>query len=89
VVGLNPTDRHQGVTASVQGLGGEIFQLPDLVATEGNPRIAVLAFGPNIDLATEAFRQSGEGVDRRWPKEKWFPAKVIEAHSVILQSVVS
>jgi hypothetical protein len=85
---LDPAYRHKRVAAGVQGLSGEILKLADFVATEGDSRVAVLAFGPGVDLAAKRLGQTGEGMHRRWPKEKWFSAKVVEAHRAALRSLL-
>ena len=53
VVGLDPAYRHQGVAPLLKGGGDQVLQLADLVAAEGDARVAVLALGPDLHPATE------------------------------------
>src|SRR5258706_1178483 len=53
VVRLHAADGNEGVAALRQRLRDEVFELAGLVAAEGNTRVAVLALGPDLDLAAE------------------------------------
>jgi hypothetical protein len=60
VVGLDAADRHEGVGSLGQGIGNEVLELADLVASEREPRVAVLALGPD-GRAAEMLGESIEG----------------------------
>ncbi len=64
VVGLHPTDRHERVAPRRECVRGEVLELTHLVATEGDPGVAVLAFGPHLDPTAEVRAQAPERVDR-------------------------
>ena len=64
VVGLDPSDRHQRVAALGERLGGEVLELADLVAAEGDPGVAVLPLGPHLDATTQCRAEARQRVDR-------------------------
>ena len=80
VVGLHPADRHERVAALVEGLGDEVLQLAHLVAAEGDPGVAVLALGPDLDPAPEGLAQAGQWVDGRRAEEQRDTGEVVERH---------
>src|SRR5207237_9741615 len=51
VVRLHAADRDQRVGVGGDRIGDDVFELAQLVAAEGEPRIAVLAFGVELDVA--------------------------------------
>src|ERR1700680_4091398 len=53
VIGLDTTDRDQGVGVGGNRIRDDIFELPQLVASESQPRIAVLALGIKLNFAPE------------------------------------
>ena len=57
VVGLHAADRDQRVGIGGDRVGDDVFELAQLVAAEGETRIAVLALGVDLDLAAEMLRQ--------------------------------
>ena len=77
VVGLDTSDRHQRVAPAGQRLRYEVLE-PRLVAPEGDPRVAVLALGPDLDPATEARAQAGQGVNRRRAEREQVALEVVE-----------
>jgi hypothetical protein len=58
--------------------------LRTLVAAEGDARVAVLALGPDLDLAAERRAESGQWVDRRRAEQQRDPGEVVEAHRPIV-----
>ena len=80
VVGLHATDRHERVAALREGLGHEVLELADLVAPVGEARVAVLALGPDLHLASEVLLEALEPMDRRRPERQRDPLEVGEAH---------
>ena len=59
MVRLHAADRDQRVGVGGDRVGDDVFELAQLVAAEGQPRIAVLALGVELDLAAEmALRRS-------------------------------
>ena len=57
VVGLHAADRDQRVGIGSDRIGDDVFELAQLVAAEGETRIAVLALGVELDLAAEMLRE--------------------------------
>src|SRR6202011_4118686 len=53
VVRLHAPDRDQRVGIGGNRVGNDVFELAQLVAAERQSRIAVLAFGVELDLAAE------------------------------------
>ena len=64
VVGLDAADRDEGVAPLRERVRGEILELAHLVAAVGEAGVAVLALGPDLDLATEMLGEALELVDR-------------------------
>ena len=64
VVGLDAADRDEGVAPLREGVGGEVLELAHLVAAVGEAGVAVLALGPDLDLAAEVLGEAVEPVDR-------------------------
>ena len=58
VVGLNTTDGYEGVAALRQGIGGQVLEFARLVPAVGDAGIQVLAFGPDLDVATQVFGEA-------------------------------
>jgi hypothetical protein len=65
--------------AGGQRLGDEVFQLAGLVATEGQPGIAVLAFGPDPG-ATEMVAQTIQRMDGTITEEEWIAGEISDGH---------
>ncbi len=65
MVRLHTADRHQRVGVGGDGVRNNVFELPELVAAEGQPRIAVLALGVELDLAPEMRGEAREPFDMR------------------------
>ncbi len=53
VVQLHTADRDQCVATLGERVCGQVLELANLVATEGDARVAVLAFCPDLDLSVE------------------------------------
>ncbi len=68
MVGLYATDRDQRVGIGSDGIGDDVFELAQLVAAEGEARIAVLALGIEFDLAAEVLRQPLQLLDMGGPE---------------------
>ena len=64
VVGLDAADRDERVAALRERVGGEVLELAHLVAAVGEAGVAVLALGPDLDLAAEVLGEALEPVDR-------------------------
>ena len=65
VVRLDPADGDEGVGAGSDGVGNDVFELPQFVAAEGEARIAVLPLGVDLDRAAEMPGQAFQSFDRR------------------------
>ena len=65
MVRLHAADRHQRVGAGGKRVGHDVFELPQLVAAEGEARVAVLALGVELDPAAQMRGQPCELLDRR------------------------
>src|SRR5262249_19243575 len=61
-------DRDQRVGVGGQRIGDDVFELAQLVAAEGEPGIAVLAFRKDLDLAAEMRREARQLLDRGGPE---------------------
>ena len=61
VVRLDAADADECVAALGQRVGGEVLELAHLVATKGDAAVAVLALGPDLDLATQRGESRGSG----------------------------
>ena len=64
VVRLDSADRDQRVGAGSDGVGNDVFELPQLVAAEREARIAVLPLGVDLDRAAEMPGQAFQSFDR-------------------------
>ena len=80
VVGLDAADRHQRVAPLRQRLGHQVFELPHLVAAEGEAGIHVLALGVDLDLAAEMGREPRQGLDRRRAEGELVTGELGEVH---------
>ena len=49
------------------GVGDDVLELADLVAPEREPRVAVVALGPDLDVAAERLGEPAELLDGRRP----------------------
>ena len=56
VVGLHAADGHRRVGVGCERVRDDVFELPQLVAAERQPGIAVLALGVDLDLAARDAR---------------------------------
>ena len=69
VVRLDAADRDERVAALRERVGSEVLELAHLVAAVGEAGVAVLALGPDLDLAAEVLargaRADGPGRGRR------------------------
>ena len=54
--------------------------LRTLLPPKAMPAVAVLALGPDLDVAPERRRESLERVDRGWPEEQGYARVVVESH---------
>jgi hypothetical protein len=70
VVRLDAADRNEPVASLRQRVGGEVLELPDLVAAEREACVAVLPLRPDLDPATEVLGEPVERVYRRWAEEQ-------------------
>ena len=61
VVRLHAADGNERVAALCQCLGDEVLELAGLVAAEGDSRVAILALGPDLDLAAQWALSRGSG----------------------------
>ena len=80
VVGLDAADGHQRVAAFGEGFGDEVFELPHLVAAEGQARVHVLALGEDLDLVAEMGREAREGLDRSRAEGELVTREAVEVH---------
>jgi diphthamide biosynthesis methyltransferase len=58
VIGLHTTNRDQRVTALLESISNEIFELPSLVTAIGDTGVQVFSFGPNLNFSAEILGQS-------------------------------
>jgi hypothetical protein len=65
VVGLDASDRDQGVTALIERVGGEVFELAGLVAAKGQSGVDILTLGPDFNVAAEMGTQSIQALQGR------------------------
>ena len=84
VVRLDAADRHQRVAALGERVGDEVLELAHLVAAERDARVAVLALGPDLDLAAERGAEPRQGMDRRRAEQQRDTGEVVEAHRRIV-----
>ena len=68
VVGLHAADRDQRVGIGGDRIGDDVFELAQLVAAEGQPRIAVFPLGVEFDLAAEMLREPLQLLDMGGPE---------------------
>ena len=80
VVRLDAADRDERVAALRERVGGEVLELAHLVAAVGEPGVAVLALGPDLDPAAEVLAQPLEPVDRRRAERERDAREVGEPH---------
>ena len=80
VVGLHAADRDEGVAALRERVGGEVLELAHLVAAVGEAGVAVLALGPDLDLAAEVLGEALEPVDRGGAEGERDAGEVGEGH---------
>ena len=81
VVRLDAADRDERVAALGERVGGEVLELAHLVAAVGEARVAVLALGPDLDLAAEVLGEALEAVDRGGAERERNAREVGEASS--------
>src|SRR5215212_1670622 len=65
MVGLDAADRNQRVGAGRDSIGHDVFELPDLIAAEGQAGIAVVALGKDVDHTAEMRGEALQVLDRR------------------------
>jgi hypothetical protein len=82
VVGLDPADGDQRVGSLRQGVGNQVFELPDLVAAEGEAAVAVITLGPDF-CATQMLRQARKGMDRRGPEGERIAGKRLRSGNAL------
>ena len=82
VVRLDAADRDERVAALRERIGGEVLELARLVAAVGEARVAVLALGPDLDLAAEVLGEALEAVDRGGAEREGYAREVGERHVV-------
>ena len=80
MVRLDAADRHEGVASLRERVGDEVLEFADLVATERDAGVAVLALGPDLDIAAERVGQAGQWVDGRRPEHERVAGEVGELH---------
>src|SRR5258706_13010556 len=85
-VRLPGADGDRCCTALRQRLRDEVFELAGLVATERDSRVAVLTFGPDLDLAAEVGTQPRQRMDRRRPERERIAREVVERHVRIVST---
>lgn len=84
VIGLDAPDRHQGVTALGQRVGGQIFELANLVAAEGDARVAVLSLGPDLHPPAQGFAQPRQRMDGRGAEQQRDTGVLVKAHDMTM-----
>src|SRR5262249_53473223 len=84
VVRLDAADRDERVAAGGERVGDEVLELAHLVAAVREPRVAVVALRPELDLAAEVRAQPLEPVDRRRAEEQRDALEVGEAHGAMV-----
>src|SRR6185437_10228099 len=82
VVGLHAADRNQRVAAFGQGIGDQVLQLARLVTAVGDPRVTVLALGPD-GRAAQMRGQPFQRVHRRWAEQQRVPLKRADRHRIL------
>src|SRR5699024_4206845 len=70
VVRLHAADRDQMRGALSERVGNQVLELAGLVATEGEPGVAVLTLGPDAGTA-EVLGEPVERMDRARPEQQW------------------
>ena len=70
VVRLDAADRDERVAALRERVGGEVLELARLVAAVREAGVAVVALGPDLDLAAEVLAQPVEAMHRRRPEDE-------------------
>ena len=65
VVRLHPSDGDQGIGVRRDGVGHDVLELADLVAAEGEARIAIVALGVELDRAAQMLGEPIQLFDRR------------------------
>ncbi len=78
VVGLHPADRDQRVRSLRQRVWHEVLQLANLVATVGEPGIAVLPFRP--DRCSQMLRQPIQRMQRARAEHQRITREIIQRH---------
>src|SRR6185437_7127434 len=68
VIGLHAADRYQRVGVGSDRVRDDVFELAQLVATEGEPRIAVLALGIDLHSSAEMAGEPLQFLDVGRPK---------------------
>ncbi len=58
MVGLNATDGNEGVAVLRQGISSQVLEFARLVSAVGDAGIQVLAFGPDLDVATQVLGEA-------------------------------
>ena len=76
MVRLDSADRDQRVGAGSDGVGNDVFELPQLVAAEREARIAVLPLGVDLDRAAQMPGQAFQSFDRRRTEGQWGIARI-------------
>jgi hypothetical protein len=84
VVGLHAADRHQRVGVGRKRVRNDVFELAQLVAAKGQPRIAVLALGMDLDLAAEMAGEPRQLLDMGGPESERIALEFLQ-HDLILQ----
>ena len=54
----------------IEGLGHQVLELAHLVTAEGDAGVAVLAFGPDLDLTAERLAEAAQRMDGGGAEEK-------------------
>src|SRR5688572_24111653 len=65
VIGLQTADRHERIGARSNRIGHDVFELPELVAAQREPGIAIVALGVDLYFSAERCRQPRQMLDGR------------------------
>ncbi len=88
VVGLHAADGDQRVGVRRDDVGHQVLHLAELVAAHGETGIAVVALGPDFDLAAERLGQARQELDRGRPEGERIAFEFGEVHGGPPKSVI-